>query len=126
MKTTLTTSQAASMLAEDPNSSFTRSGAYALVEYLEQMEQDTGEEMEFDAVAIRSDFSEWETFQEWGEDYFGGWNNLCSELGDDYCGPLEEETPEDYAERFDEAIREYIQDHGQMIEFDGGIIVSNF
>jgi hypothetical protein len=24
------------------------------------------------------------------------------------------------------AIREYIQDHGQLIEFDGGIIVSSF
>jgi len=126
MKTTLTTSQAANMLANDQNSSFTRSGAYALVEWFEQLEEDTGEAFEFDSVALRCEYSEYESLQEWGEDYFGGWNRLCSELGDEYCGPLEEETPEEYAERFDEAIREYIQDHGQLIEFDGGIIVSSF
>jgi hypothetical protein len=36
MKTTLTTSQAAHMLADDQNSSFSNAGAYALVEHLEQ------------------------------------------------------------------------------------------
>jgi hypothetical protein len=126
MKTTLTTSQAAHMLANDENSSFSRAGAYALVDYLEQLEEDTGEEIEFDHVAIRCDYAEYETLQEWGEDYFGGWNKLCAEFGDDYCGPLEDETPEDYAERFDDAIREYIESRGILIEFDGGIIVSSF
>jgi hypothetical protein len=126
MKTTLTTSQAAHILADDENSSFTLAGAYALADYLEQLEEDCGEEIEFDHVAIRCDYSEYESFQKWGEDYFGGWNKLCAEFGDDYCGPLEDETPEDYAERFDDAIREYIERRGILIEFDGGIIVSSF
>jgi hypothetical protein len=38
MKTTLTTYQAADILANDENSSFTRAGAFALVEYLEAFE----------------------------------------------------------------------------------------
>jgi len=126
MKTTLSTTAAAEILANDENSSFSRLGAYALVEYLEQLEEDAGEEIEFDAVAIRCDFAEYDSFQEWGEDYFGGWNRLCDALGSDYCGPFEDESPEDFAERFDSAVREYIQDRGQLIEFDGGIIVSNF
>lgn len=126
MKTTLTTSQAADILASDKNNGFSYSGAYALVEYLEELEADCGEEMEFDAVAIRCDWLEHESLQKWGEDYFGGWNNLTQEFGEDYFGPLEDETPEEYAERFDDAIREYITDHGTLIEFDGGIIVSSF
>jgi hypothetical protein len=126
MKKTLTTTQAASLLADDEHSSFSYHGALALVEVLEQNEQDSGEEIEMDHIAIRCDYSEYESLQKWGEDYSGGWNKLCEKFGEDYFGPLEDESPEEYAERFDDAIREYINDRGILIEFDGGIIVSSF
>ena len=42
---------------------FTREGAKALFEYFEQYEQDTGEEMEFDPVAICCDFDEYENLK---------------------------------------------------------------
>ncbi len=126
MKQTLTTSEAADILYADKNANWSYPGAWALVEHLEVLEEDTGEEMEFDYVAIRCDFSEHESLQRWAEDYFGGWNKLCEEFGEDYCGPLEKESPEEYADRFDDAIREYIQERGTLIEFDGGIIVSSF
>ena len=116
MKTTLSTTQAANILSSDKNRSFSREGAYALVEYLEQLEQDCGEAIEFDCVAIRCDFSEYESLQAWAHDHF---SNAWQELGFN-----EEEEIDDYA--FDSAIREYIQDHGQLIEFDGGIIASRF
>jgi hypothetical protein len=117
MKTTLTTSQAANMLANDQNSSFTRLGAFALVEYLEQMEEDCGEEMEFDYVALRCDYSEHESLQEWAHDYFGTNADWKSEM---------EIDPDLADDEIDDTIREYIQDHGQLIEFDGGVIVSSF
>jgi hypothetical protein len=41
----------------------------ALFEYFEQYEQDTGEQMEFDPVAIRCDFDEYENLQEIKENY---------------------------------------------------------
>jgi hypothetical protein len=116
MKTTLSTTQAAQMLADDENSSFSIAGAFALVEYLEQMEDDCGEAIEFDAVAIRCDYSEYESLQDWAHDYF---SNAWQELGFN-----EEEEIDDDA--FDSAIRDYIQDRGQLIEFEGGIIVSSF
>jgi hypothetical protein len=116
MKTTLSTSHAAEILANDENSSFSRLGAYALVEYLEQMEEDTGEEIEFDSVSIRCDYSEYDNLQAWAHDYF---SNALEELGFD-------ETEENDDDKVDEKIREYIQDHGQLIEFSGGIIVSSF
>jgi hypothetical protein len=36
------------------------------------------------------------------------------------------ESADEYGERVDEEIREYISDRGQLVEFDGGIIVSSF
>ncbi len=116
MKTTLTTSHAAEILANDEYSSFSRLGAFALVEYLEELEDSTGEEMEFDPVAIRCDFSEHDSLQDWAHDHF---SNALEELGFD-------ETEENDDDDVDEKIREYIQDRGQLIEFDGGVIVSSF
>ena len=117
MKTTLSTSHAAEILANDENSSFSRLGAYALVEHLEQLEEDRGEEIEFCHVAIRCDYSEYDSLKEWASDYFGTNADWKSQIGID----SDSEDSEVY-----EKIREYIQDHGQLIEFDGGIIVSNF
>jgi hypothetical protein len=116
MKTTLTTSHAAEILANDENSSFSRLGAYALVEYLEQMEEDCGEEIEFCHVAIRCDYSEYDSLTDWAEDYFAG-DNWRDNVNCDY--DADDDT-------LDEKIREYIQDRGQLIEFSGGIIVSSF
>jgi hypothetical protein len=116
MKTTLSTSHAAEILANDEHSSFSRLGAYALVEYLEQMEEDCGMEIEFDSVAIRCDFAEYDSLTEWAHQHF---SNALEELGFD-------ETEENDDDEVDDKIREYIQDHGQLIEFDGGIIVSSF
>jgi hypothetical protein len=118
MKTTLTTSHAAHMLANDENSSFSRSGSYALVEYLDQLEEGTGEEIEFDSVAIRCDYAEHDSLQEWAGDYFG---TSLSEWKDSVGADGDEDD-----DALDEKIREYIQDHGQLIEFCGGIIVSSF
>lgn len=114
MKQTLTTSQAAHMLIDDKNANWSRAGAYALCEYLEQLEEVTGEEMEFCHVAIRCDYSEHESLWQWAVDYFGGNSNAIATF------------PEEDEEERDEKIREYIQDHGTLIGFDGGIIVSSF
>jgi hypothetical protein len=48
---------------------FSYEGTKALFEYFEQYEQDTGEQMEFDPVAIRCDFDEYENLQEIKENY---------------------------------------------------------
>jgi hypothetical protein len=118
MKQTLTTSEAADILFADKNAGWTYAGARALVGYLEELEQDTGEELEFDYVAIRCDFSEYPSLQEWASDYFG---TPLAEWADKIGV---ETTADDDA--LDDAIREYIQERGQLIEFDGGVIVSSF
>ena len=117
MKTTLTTSQAAHKLIDDENANWSRAGAFALVEYLEELEEDTGETIEFDAVALRCDFSEYASLGEFLEDYFADDKIAREALNAD------EDAEED---ELDELTAEYIRDHGTLIEFDGGIIVSSF
>jgi hypothetical protein len=48
---------------------FSYEGAKALFEYFEQYEQDTGEEMEFDPIAFRCSFDEYENLQEIKKNY---------------------------------------------------------
>ena len=116
MKMTLKTSQAAGELMRDTNANWSRAGAYALAEYLEEYEESTGEELELDVCAIRCDFSEHSSLLDWAHDYF---SNALEELGFD-------ETEENDDDEVNDKIRSYIQDHGQLIEFDGGIIIAQF
>ena len=114
MKLELTTYDIANRLLEDEYANWSRAGALALAEWLEELEEGTGEETMLDVVAIRCDFSEHGSLQQWASDYGGL----------DY---LELDTSEDTSnEELDEMIREYIHDHGFVIEFDGGVIVSSF
>jgi hypothetical protein len=115
MKTTLTTSQIVNALGADKNANWSYQGASALAEYLEEIEGDTGEELELDVVAIRCDYSEHPSLHAWADDYFADWRNALS-LPEGMAGAEEEE----------DAIREYIREHGDLIEFEGGVIVSNF
>jgi len=116
MKNTLNTYQIADELKRDTCARWSYNGSLALAEYLEEYEADSGEQMELDTCAIRCDFSEHSSLVEWAHQYF---SNALEELGFD-------ETAENDSDEVDSKIREYIQDHGQLIEFEGGVIVSQF
>jgi hypothetical protein len=116
MKMILNTYQIADALKNDTCARWSYNGSLALAEYLEEYEESTGEEIELDTCAIRCDFSEYSSLLDWAHNYF---SNALEELGFD-------ETEENNEEEVDFKIREYIQDHGQLIEFKGGIIVSSF
>ena len=51
-----------------PNS-FSYQGLRALFEYLEDLEDSTGEEIEFDIIALCCDFTEYESAEEYERDY---------------------------------------------------------
>jgi len=68
MKDTVTEYQFVDTMAQAQHG-FTREGARALFEYFENLEQDTGEELEFDPVAIRCDFDEYESLEDVKENY---------------------------------------------------------
>jgi hypothetical protein len=104
---TLTTYQIADRLLRDSNACWTRSGAFALAEYLQSIEEDTGETMELDVVAIRCDFSQWSSAVE-------AYNETSAE----------ENLSEDDEDSEEKAL-EWLRDNGSVIEFDGGVIISN-
>ena len=121
MKLTLSTYEAAERLFNDENANWTRAGAFALVEHLEELEEDIGEEIDFCPVALRCDFSQSESLQDWLMEHHGA-STLAFAL--EYSG-IDIDGTEDKDE-IDDLIRSYIQDHGTILEFDGGIIVSSF
>ena len=112
MKTTLNTHDITNALLNDKHANWSYNGAKALAEYLEQIEEDCDTEIEFDRVAIRCEYSEFSSLLKCAEYYL-----TAERIA---------EVLEDSEEGDDEVLRDYIRDHGQFIEFDGGIIVSSF
>ena len=119
MKITLTTNELARKLqnGECEYSSFSRKASYALAEHLEQLEEDCGESMELDLVAIRCEYSEHESILDFCDYYFGSG-----------CGKGRDERVPDFddSDDLEKWVEEYILDNGTLIKFDGGIIVSEF
>jgi hypothetical protein len=93
---------------------FSYKGRDALYDYLTELEDDCGQEIELDVVALCCDYSEHASLVEWAQDYFA--SDWRVRLG------LHPDTDDDDT---DEAIRDYIRDRGQLIEFAGGIIISS-
>ena len=105
MKTEMTTYECAKALTHDEYANWTRSAAFALVEYLEQMEDDCGTQIKFDPVALRCEFSEYESLQDFAQQFWATDSQRLTR---------------------DEVIKEYIEHRSTLIEFDGGILVQDF
>lgn len=114
MKATLTTSQATDLLKADTNARWSHSGARALVEHLEQLEEDCGTEIEFDAVAIRCDYSE-----------YGSALEAAKDQGFEPESDLDGSGEEDDDDKEENALT-WLQYRTDVIEFDGGVIIRSF
>ena len=101
MHTTLSTSEIAGALIKDEFANWSQNGALALAEYLEEYEESTGEELALDPVAIRCEFSEYESAIEAAAQYTSEFTTA-------------------------EAALEYLQDHTSVITYDGGVIIQDF
>jgi hypothetical protein len=75
---------------------FSYNGLRALFDYLEDLENDLGEEIEFDVVALCCEYAEYENFEQLQKDY-DSIKNL-----------------------------ENLYNYTQVIEFEGGLIIRNF
>ena len=110
MKITLSQSDIADALGNDSNARWSYSGANALAEYLYDMDEETGEETELDVVAIRCDFTEYDT---------------ALEAAKDHGFEVDEDEDEDEDEREENAL-EWLHGETAVIEFKGGVIVQDF
>jgi hypothetical protein len=108
MKRTLSTYDVAGALMEDKNAAWTRAGAYALAEHIEQLEQELGEETELDIVAIRCEFSEYASA-------------TLAALAYDWQKDEEKSDEENEADAL-----EYLNENTSVIQFEGGIIIQDF
>lgn len=118
MKLELSTSHAVDLLRQDEYAGWSYKGASALVEYLENLEDELGEEITFNCIDFRCEFSEYHSVQDWLTSYYG--RPLKEALE---CAGIEHDEDED---EIDSLIAEFIRDRGTLVEFDGGIIVSAF
>ena len=84
---------------------FSYDGLSALFDYLEEMEDGTGEEMELDVIALCCDYSEHESALVAAKEY-----------------GFEPDTEQDPDER-EAAALEYLRDNTQVIEVDGGAVI---
>lgn len=86
--------------SDNYKNNFSYEGANALQEYLEELSDDLGENIEFDPIAWCCEYSEYEDIQDF--------INSAGYDKEDY------KTIED------------LEDRTQVIEFDGGIIIQDF
>ena len=96
---------------------FTYNGRLALFDYLEELEEDTGEQIECDVIGFCCDFSEYETIEECAKEY-GLW---CYEP-DSYWGWKGHASNKER----EECALGQLRDRTSVIEFEGGIIIQAF
>ena len=95
---------------------FSSEALEALFNYLEEYEQDTGDDLELDVIGLCCDFTEYENAITAAADY-----GFTSELeADDY------EDAESYEDAKEEEALERLQDRTEVVIFDSGLIVQNF
>ena len=111
MKKTINFYEFCDSFGEDRKNQFSYNGKKALFEYLEQYEEDTGEEIELDTIALCCNFTEYETAIECANNYF------------DFALSDVDNISAEEAEK--EAL-EYLKNKTQVIEFEGGIIIQDF
>jgi len=93
VKINLATCEIANRLLADEHACWSRSGAYGLADYLQELSYDIGEDIEFDLVAIRCEYSEytWESLYESYECEFN-WGEYDADFHDDYLRDLRDST----------------------------------
>ena len=90
---TMTVDQMARDLIDDDNASWTRLGAYAIAEYLDNLSDDIGEPIEWCRVAIRCDYSEYtlsDLLSNFADSLNLDWQAIAMELLDGGDFPVDE------------------------------------
>ena len=91
---------------------FSYEGAKALMEYLQEIAESTGEAIEYDPIALCCEYAEYSEYE-------------CDALSLEYS-----EAPKlggyNDASEFNEALLAWLNDNTQVITFDNGIIIGSF
>lgn len=103
--------QDAFLKSETYKNNFSYEGLNALFDYLEEYEEETGEEIDFDMVALACEYSEYES---------------ALDAVEQYNGAVEENKDFDEEDK-ENASLAWLRDQTQVIEVDGGgVIIQQF
>jgi len=82
MKQTTTKQQFINWFRSSDNyrNNFSYDGLGALFDYIEELENDIGKDIEFDPIALCCEYSEYESFEELKEDYYDTYLNDIKDL----------------------------------------------
>lgn len=110
--------QDAFLKSETYKNNFSYEGLNALFDYLEEYEEETGEEIDFDMVALCCDYSE----------YASAWEAMEQYQPDDMPTVDDSEGMDqlEVQEASEKLALEWLQDRTQTYSFDKGIIVQQF
>ncbi|MDO8521526.1 MAG: hypothetical protein Q7S52_05420 [bacterium] len=89
---------------------FSREGRRALYDYLESVEEDTGEQIELDVIAICEYLSAWDAMKEYQPEDMP----VEGEEGDDLV---------EIGEKNEKAAREWLEEKTQVIDVEGGGVI---
>lgn len=107
MKTTVTCHDFVEAFRRVRPDQFSVPALRALFEYLEELESDTGSEIELDVVSLCCDFCEYDSAIKAVIEF-----EVRDELESD--------------DEFEAVCLQWLRDQTQVVEFDGGIVVQNF
>ena len=105
--------------AERMSEDFSRGAAMALFDWLEELEEG-GEEQEFDRIAIRCEFCEYESAVKAAQEY--GW----SPEADLHDADGNERPEDEIEEEYEDLALDWLQRHTCVVEFDGGVVIQQF
>lgn len=109
---------------------FTYKGKRALYDYLEELGNDTGEEIGLDVIALCCEYAEYDSAMDAWREYTKSENCTTGEIEPCGCQDCEDFTTEQYDEYEDEREKsalEWLQDRTQVIPVDGGgVIIAQF
>jgi hypothetical protein len=69
IKQTVNFSQFCDSFSDTYKNNFSYEGKRALFDYLEQLSEDTGEDIELDTIALCCEYTEYESLEEYNKDY---------------------------------------------------------
>ena len=118
MKITLNESQFLNNWPESRKDQFSYNALCAIFEHLTNYEESTGEELEFDPIAICCDYTEYSSAVDAAKEY--GYEEAVDLEPHGSVDLLEVDELEN------KQALEWLQDRTQVIEFDGGIVIQQF
>ena len=103
MISTITTNEAVDMLLGDIYAKWTLSAAKALVEHIEANEDSMGEDYLFHPCDVRNEWSKYASLADFAQCYSGSLGGVTDK----------------------DSVRDWIRERASLIEYDGGIIVTD-